>query len=61
VGAVGPAPLLGCVARAVLGGVAEEMDGLPLQASFLFGFGFLAGNPPLATRLSAIVPRNSEL
>jgi len=61
VGVVGLGPLLGCVVRTVLGGVVELMVGLPLEASLLFGSDSLAGNPPLATHLTAVAPRNFEL
>ncbi len=47
VGAVGLGPLLGCVVRALLGGVAEVMVGLPLEASLLLGSDSLAGTLPL--------------
>jgi hypothetical protein len=56
VGAVGPGPLLGCVVRKALGGVAEVLLGLLLRASLLLGSISLAGSPPLATCLSAVAP-----
>jgi hypothetical protein len=61
VGAVGPGPMLRCVVREALGGVAEVLLGLLLRANLLLGSVSLAGSPPLATRLSTIMPRNSEL
>jgi hypothetical protein len=59
-GGVGLGPLLRCVVRAALGGVAAKMVGLPLEASLLLGSDSLVGSPPLATRLSAVAPRYSE-
>jgi hypothetical protein len=60
-GAVSPGPLLGCVVRAALGGVAEEVVDLSLEASLLLGSVSLVGSPPLATCLSTAAPQDSEL
>ncbi len=59
-GAVDPGPLLGCVVRAALGGVAEGMVILSLEASPLLGPVSLSRSPSFATHLSA-ASRDFEL